>query len=109
MAVSRWGYNCKKRKAVPWFPVSRKKPREEVPEGLQEEEGRMERSREPVLQALQQSPSVIFSPVAMRALRLGGGPRAYSFPPLVAACEPNDAAGLEQIVADAGSRAREGR
>ena len=84
-------------------PVSRKKPREEVPEGPQEEEGRMERAREPVLQALQQSPSVIFSPVAMRALRLGGGPRAYSFPPLVAACEPNDAAGLEQIVADAGS------
>ena len=63
----------------------------------------MERSREPVLQALQQSPSVIFSPVAMRALRLGGGPRAYSYPPLVAACEPNDAAGLEQIGADAGS------
>ena len=90
-------------------PVSRKKPREEVPEGLQEEEGRMERAREPVLQAPQQSPSVIFSPVAMRAFRLCGGPRAYSFPALVAAFEPNDAAGLQQIVADAGSRAREGR
>ena len=87
-------------------PVSSKKPREEVPEGPQEEEGRMERAREPDLQALQQSPSVIFFPVAMRALRLGGGPRAYSFPPRVAACEPNDAAGLEQIVADAGGPGR---
>ena len=66
-------------------PVSRKKPREEVSEGLQEEEGRMEHAREPVLRALQQSPSVIFFPVAMCALRLGGGPRAYPFPPRVAA------------------------
>jgi hypothetical protein len=90
-------------------PVSRKKPREEVPEGLQKEEGRMERAREPILQALQQSSSVIFCPVAMRAVSLRGGPRAYSFPPRVAACEPNDAAGLEQIAADAGSPGREGR
>jgi len=86
MAVSRRVYNCRSARAFHGSGL-KEKAREEVPEGLQEEEGRMERAREPGLQALQQSPSVIFFPVAMHALRLGGGPRAYSFPARVAACE----------------------